>query len=130
MLGYMMKCAYLKQPYRVYGFDGLQVRDQIHASDLVHAIAEIVADPKDRVVYNIGGGRGNACSMLEAMSICETLTGHKMEVSFHEARTGDHIWWVTDNSALHAAYPKWKVSLPLFRIAEDILDKGRERWAA
>lgn len=128
-LGYLMKCAYLKTPYRVYGFDGLQVRDQIHASDLVSAIAEIVDDPKDRVVYNVGGGRQNACSVLEAMSICETLTGNRMEVSFHPERTGDHRWWITSNAALEAAYPKWKVSLPLFRIAEDILEKGRQRWA-
>jgi CDP-paratose 2-epimerase len=128
MLGYMLKCAYLKTPYRVYGFDGLQVRDQIHATDLVKAIAEIVADPKERVVYNIGGGRENACSMLEAIKMCEAITGNKMAVSFHPARTGDHRFWITSNDTLQDAYPKWKVEIPLPNIMEDILANGRERW--
>jgi CDP-paratose 2-epimerase len=127
-LGYLMKCAYLKTPYRVYGFDGLQVRDQIHASDLVSAIAEIVDDPKDRVVYNVGGGRQNACSVLEAIGMCESLTGNKMQVSFHPARTGDHAFWITDNAALKLAYPGWKVEMPLQTIMEDILENGRQRW--
>jgi CDP-paratose 2-epimerase len=129
-LGYLMKCAYLKTPYRVYGFDGFQVRDQIHANDLVSAIAEIVADPKERVVYNIGGGRANACSVLEAIGMCERLTGNKMAVTFHPARTGDHAFWITDNAALQAAYPNWKIEMGLTDILEDILDKGRERWTA
>jgi CDP-paratose 2-epimerase len=127
-LGYLMKCAYLKTPYRVYGFDGLQVRDQIHASDLVSAIAEIVDDPKDRVVYNVGGGRQNACSVLEAIGMCESLTGNKMQVSFHPARTGDHAFWITDNAALKLAYPSWNVTIPLTSIMEDILENGRQRW--
>jgi CDP-paratose 2-epimerase len=130
MLGYMMRCAYLKQPYRVYGFEGLQVRDQIHASDLVRAIDEIIGEPKERVVYNIGGGRENACSILEAIGICEHLTGNKMQLSFHPERAGDHQWWITDNSAFHTAYPNWKIELSLYRIMKDILDKGWERWRA
>jgi len=130
MLGYMMRCAYEQIPYRVYGYQGLQVRDQIHATDLVTAMHEFIKAPTSRVVYNIGGGRGNSCSMLEAIAACERLTGNRMQVSFHPMRTGDHQLWVTDNTAFEDAYPNWKIKMSLEAILEEILEQGRGRWNA
>lgn len=130
MLGYMMRCAYEQIPYRVYGYRGMQVRDQLHATDLVTAMHEFIQAPTSRVVYNLGGGRRNSCSMLEAITACERLTGNKMQVSFHPMRTGDHQLWITDNSTFESAYPNWKIKMSLEAILEEILQQGRERWKA
>ncbi len=130
MLSYLVRCGYTKTPYRIYGYDGLQVRDQLHALDLITAMHEVIKAPSENVVYNIGGGRKNSCSMLEAIELCEKLTGNKMQVSFHPMRTGDHRLWITDSSAFEKRYPNWKVSMSLEEIFEDILHHGTERWQA
>ena len=129
MLSYMMRCAYTKTPYHIYGYEGLQVRDQLHADDLVRAIEVAISDPRSNIVYNIGGGRENSCSILEAIQACEEITGSKMEYSFHGERTGDHRWWITDNSRFLNDHPEWEVSISLADILQDIYDRGAKRWA-
>ena len=128
MLSYMMRCAFTKNPYVIYGYDGLQVRDQLHAYDMVTAIYEVARSPKDNMVYNIGGGRAASCSMLEAVEECERLTGNNMIISHGSARKGDHRWWVTDNSRFMRDYPNWKITYSLSDIYEDIHETGKHRW--
>jgi CDP-paratose 2-epimerase len=128
MLSYMMRCAYTKTPYRIYGYEGLQVRDQLHAKDLVEAINNVITNPKSNVVYNIGGGRNSTCSTLEAIEICQKITGNKMSYSHQSMRTGDHRWWITDNSRFIRDYPKWKANYSLGDILQDIYDQGKHRW--
>lgn len=128
MLSYLMRCAYTETPYCIYGYDGLQVRDQIHAIDLVRAYERVIDDPKESIVYNIGGGRANACSVLEAIDACERITGKKMTYSHGPGRTGDHPWWVTDNSRFMSDYPDWSINLSLEQIYDDIYEVGSRRW--
>lgn len=128
MLSYMMRCAATRTPYRIYGYHGLQVRDQIHGRDLAMAFEHVIKSPKRDVVFNIGGGRENACSVLEAIDICERITGNKMTVSHGEQRHGDHPWWITDNTRFHTNYPEWKIAIPLSKIFEDIYAIGAARW--
>lgn len=130
MLSYLMRCAVTGKPYRIFGYDGLQVRDQLSAADLVRAFEEVLAVPPKNVVYNIGGGRENACSILQAIAKCEELAERKLQVSHHEMRKGDHIWWVTDNRRLESDYPNWRISCPLDAIFRDIYENGRLQWKA
>lgn len=128
MLSYMMRCAYTKTPYRIYGYNGLQVRDQLHADDLTRAIEEVITNPKEHVVYNIGGGRANACSIGESIEYCERLSGNKMTYSHLPMRMGDHRWWITDNGRFMRDYPNWKIKCSLDEILQDIYDRGKRRW--
>ena len=128
MLSYMMRCACTKHPYRIYGYDGLQVRDQLHANDLITAINEVIMNPKGHVVYNIGGGRPNACSILESIECCKKITGRKMDFSHHPMRKGDHRWWITDNSRFMRDYPNWRITCTLSEILQDIYEEGKPRW--
>lgn len=128
MLSYLMRCAYTKTPYRIYGYEGKQVRDQLHAGDLAKAFHHVIVQPKENIVYNIGGGRENACSMLEAIEACEGITGNKMSYTFHPMRTGDHRWWITDNSRFMTDYASWNITVTLEKILEDIYRAGRCRW--
>jgi CDP-paratose 2-epimerase len=80
------------------------------------------------VVYNLGGGRANACSVLEAIESCEKITGNKMTYSHHPMRKGDHRWWVTDNSTFMADHPQWQIRYSVDDILQDIHDRGKCRW--
>jgi CDP-paratose 2-epimerase len=128
MLSYLMRCAISRTPYHIYGYDGLQVRDQLHGYDMVRAIEEVINNPGKDIVYNIGGGRENACSVLEAIGLCEQISGNRMEYSHHPMRTGDHRWWVTDNSRLLKDYPGWKITYSVEQILRDIHEHGKQRW--
>ncbi len=128
MLSYMMRCAHTGTPYFIYGYEGLQVRDQLHAQDIASAIAQVIEQPKENIVYNIGGGRSNACSILEAITPCEKITGKKMKVSYRPERKGDHRWWVTDNTRFVTEYPSWKITMPIEQIFEEIYKTGMARW--
>ncbi len=126
MLSYLMYCARTQTPYRIFGYNGLQVRDQLHAHDMVTAMNEVINQPKS-IVYNIGGGLQNSCSMLEAIALCEEITGNKIRVSYHEERTGDHKWWVTDNTKFERDYPNWQMSYTLANILQDLYERGEQR---
>jgi len=96
-LSYLMKCAMTGEPYTIYGYKGKQVRDNIHSLDLVEAFYQFYSNPRQGEVYNIGGGRQNNCSILEAIDLCEEITGHKVNRTYNEQnRTGDHIWYVSN----------------------------------
>jgi CDP-paratose 2-epimerase len=107
-LSYLMKCAVTGDPYTIFGYKGKQVRDNIHSHDLVNMFWHFYKYPRPGEVYNAGGGRHSNCSMLEAIEICERITGNKMNYSYSENnRIGDHIWWISDVSKFKGHYPGW-----------------------
>lgn len=96
-LSYLMICAVTNRPYRVFGYKGKQVRDNIHSFDLVEAFVEFVRAPRVGEVYNIGGSRHSNCSMLEAIDMCEEISGRKLRWSYEGTnRIGDHWKFVCD----------------------------------
>ena len=107
-LAYLMKCAATGTPYQVFGYKGKQVRDNIHSNDLIQAFDQFYQAPRCGEVYNIGGGRFSNCSMAEAITLCEEITGNTMDVTYQDGnRTGDHIWWISDVAKFANHYPGW-----------------------
>ncbi len=130
-LSYLMKCAVTGAPYRVLGYKGKQVRDNIHSADLVAAFDAFFRSPRAGEVYNIGGGRHANCSMLEAIAICEQLTGRPMNWSYaDENRIGDHIWWISDVRKFQGHYPEWRLTYDIRSTLAEIHDAMRERVTA
>jgi len=120
-LSYLMKCAMTGREYRIFGYKGKQVRDNIHSSDLVNCFAEVARKPRVAEVYNIGGSRHSNCSMQEAIALCEEITGKKMNVTYLEQnRIGDHIWWISDVRKFQAHYPAWRYHYDIRAILEEI----------
>jgi CDP-paratose 2-epimerase len=120
-LSYLMKCAITGEQYTVFGYKGKQVRDNIHSYDLVNMFWEFYKNPRPGEVYNAGGGRHSNCSMLEAISHCEEITGKKMNYIYTEDnRIGDHIWWISDVSKFKADYPEWNWKYGLIDILVQI----------
>ena len=120
-LSYLMICTVTGRPYRVFGYKGKQVRDNIHSYDLVDAFVEFMRAPRTAEVYNIGGSRSSNCSMLEAIELCQEISGRKLTWSYDDtARAGDHIWWISDVRKFQSHYPGWKVRYGLRDILEEI----------
>ena len=120
-LSYLMICAVSGRRYRVLGYKGKQVRENIHSSDLVEAFVEFIRAPRSGEVYNIGGSRHSNCSMLEAIALCEEIGGRKLTWSYEETnRIGDHIWWISDVRKFQKHYPTWKFRYSLREILEEI----------
>jgi CDP-paratose 2-epimerase len=129
-LSYLMKCAMTGQKYTVFGYGGKQVRCNLHAADLVRAFDEFRRAPSAGAVYNIGGGRDSNCSMIEAIAICEELTGRELDRTYEEEnRIGDHRWWISSNAAFQADYPGWKVEHNTKTILQEIFEVNRDRWS-
>jgi CDP-paratose 2-epimerase len=130
-LAYLMKCAATGRPYTVFGYKGKQVRDNIHSTDLIRAFDEFFKSPRSARVYNIGGGRFSNCSMLEAIRMCEQITGRPMQHSYSETnRTGDHIWWISDLTRFKSDYPNWKLQYNVPAILQEMYFLNRERWSS
>ncbi len=107
-LAYLMKCAITGNHYTIFGYKGKQVRDNIHSYDLVNMFWHFYQKPGFGEVYNAGGSRFSNCSMLEAIALCEEITGKKLSFSYSEAnRVGDHIWYISDVSKFQKHYPGW-----------------------
>jgi CDP-paratose 2-epimerase len=130
-LSYLMKCAVTGEPYTVFGYDGKQVRDNIHTSDVSNAMLEFYRAPRSAAVYNLGGGRDSNCSMLEAIAACERISGKEMDWTLSDqARMGDHRWWISDLSAFRADYPGWRLEYDLETTLREIHDANVEHWTA
>ncbi|MFM8520460.1 MAG: NAD-dependent epimerase/dehydratase family protein [Solirubrobacterales bacterium] len=130
-LAYLMKCTATGTPYTVFGYDGKQVRDNLHSADLVDAFLLFHGSPRAGAVYNIGGGRGNNCSMLEAITLCERIAGTKLNWTLgDEPRVGDHRWWISDLGEFGSDYGGWRPKRDLEVILTEILEANHERWAA
>ncbi len=120
-LAYLMKCTVNGMPYRVFGYKGKQVRDNIHSHDLVAAFWEFFQKPRSGEVYNIGGSRHSNCSMLEAIDLCEEISGRKLQWKYEEDnRIGDHIWYVSDVRRFQSHYPNWKYRYGLRELLNEI----------
>ncbi len=120
-LAYLMKCTVTGKPYRVFGYKGKQVRDNIHSHDLVQAFWQFFQVPRVGEVYNLGGSRHSNCSMLEAIDICERISGRKLDWTYVEDnRIGDHIWWVSDVRKFQRDYPAWKYRYGIDEILGEI----------
>ncbi|HEY1173755.1 MAG TPA: NAD-dependent epimerase/dehydratase family protein [Verrucomicrobiae bacterium] len=120
-LSYLMKCTAEGRAYRVFGYKGKQVRDNIHSHDLVNAFWSFYQQPKSGAVYNIGGSRHSNCSMLEAIDLCERISGRNLDWTYvEENRSGDHIWWVSDVQRFQKDYPAWSYRYDLRGILEEI----------
>ncbi len=128
-LSYLMKCAATKTPYKIFGYKGKQVRDNIHSFDLVTAFNYFYEKPRPGEVYNIGGGRLNSCSILEAIQLCEDITGRKMKVAFQKNnRLGDHRWYITDFAKFQSHCPQWRQQYSLKETLEQIFQFNKDRW--
>lgn len=127
-LAYLMKCAANGAPYRVFGYKGKQVRDNIHSHDLVEAFWQFFRAPRAGEVYNLGGSRHSNCSMLEAIAICEELSGRKLNWSYVEDnRIGDHIWWISDVRKFQRDFPTWSYRYGIREILQEIHDACARR---
>jgi CDP-paratose 2-epimerase len=128
-LAYLMRCTMTGTQYRLYGYKGKQVRDAIHCADLVAAFDAVFDSPRSAAVYNIGGGRFSNCSVLEAIDLCQEITGKTLDwVYVKENRVGDHIWWISDNGRFEADYPHWKLQYNVPAILQEIYESNRDRW--
>src|SRR5882724_3174503 len=115
-LSYLVKVNVTGGIYRVYGYKGKQVRDNIHSHDVARFIACFFERPRSAEVYNMGGGRDNSCSILEAFTAVERLTGKPMRHQYLDTnRQGDHICYISDLTKLRTHYPDWDVTVPLPR---------------
>jgi CDP-paratose 2-epimerase len=122
-LAYLVKCAVEKNHYTVYGYKGKQVRDNLHAYDLVQAFWHFFNNPRSGEVYNIGGGRQANCSMLEAIEIVETICDCGVNWTYETTnRVGDHIWWISDTRKFGSHYPDWKPRYGIEQIITEIRD--------
>ena len=126
-LSYLVKCAVTKRKYKIYGYKGKQVRDNIHSFDLVNAFYHYFQKPRRGEVYNIGGGRFTNVSVLEAIQICEKLSGEKFDYEYIDAnRIGDHIWWISDVSKFKSHYPKWQYKFGIEETIKQIYHSQKE----
>ena len=125
-LSYLIKCNVTGTTYNVYGYKGKQVRDNIHSLDVARFIAAFIANPRAGEVYNIGGGRANSCSILEAFSKIEHISGKPMIYEYVEQnRAGDHICYISDLRKMKAHYPGWDIRKSL----DDIFREIYASWA-
>jgi CDP-paratose 2-epimerase len=127
-LSYLVKAALTGTTYRIYGYLGKQVRDNIHSRDVLRAIHRFFEAPRPGEVYNIGGGRENSCSILEAAELVAELGGARLKTEYVDtARTGDHICYISDLTKLKSHFPGWRIEVPLRAIFEEIIDSWRTR---
>ena len=130
-LSYLVKVAVTGGTYSVFGYKAKQVRDNIHSHDVVRAIEEFAANPRPGEVYNLGGGRKNSISVLEAIDKAEQLTGRKMNWKYVEQnRIGDHICYISDLTKFKSHYPNWELTIDLDEIFRQIMADQRLRSVA
>ena len=127
-LAYLMKSVYTGRPYTVHGYKAKQVRDNLHSSDLVAAFAAFYDSPRVGEVYNMGGGRCSNCSMLEAIAMCEEISGRTLQWAYSETpRIGDHLWYISDTTKFRAQYPEWRPQYDVRGILQEIYTANAER---
>lgn len=127
-LSYLVKCNLEGREYRVFGYKGKQVRDNIHSHDVARFIEEFINAPRVAEVYNIGGGRANSCSILEAFAIAGKFSGQPQKFTYvEENRIGDHICYISDLSKMRAHYPAWDITISLEETIRQIIDAWKIR---
>lgn len=122
-LSYLLRCAMDEAPYTIFGYQGKQVRDQLHSHDVIEAFWQFIQSPRPGEVYNLGGGKENAASVLECINLIEDLTGKRPQVTYSdEARIGDHICYYSDLGKLRAHFPDWRLTYSLQGIIEEMIE--------
>jgi CDP-paratose 2-epimerase len=130
-LSYLVKCNLEGREYKVFGYKGKQVRDNIHSEDVARFMAAFIDRPRVAEVYNLGGGKANSCSILEAFQITESLTGRPQVYTYvDENRIGDHICYYSDLRKMRAHYPQWDITHSLTDTIAQIVDAWRSRQPA
>ena len=121
-LSYLVRSACSGRPYTIIGYRGKQVRDQIHATDVIGAFDAFFANPRCGEVYNLGGGKDNAASVLECIQLVEEVTGRRIETRIDdEPRRGDHICYYSDLSKFRAHFPGWRITRALPDMVEEMI---------
>jgi CDP-paratose 2-epimerase len=127
-LSYLIRCNLEQRLYRIYGYKGKQVRDNIHSFDVARFIHEFIKAPRCGEVYNLGGGKQNSCSIREAFRKVEDITGKKMIYEYIEkAREGDHICYYSDLRKMQNHYPSWDITMSLDQIFREIVESWQNR---
>ena len=127
-LSYLVKVNVTGGAYHVYGYKGKQVRDNIHSHDVAKFVEAFIGAPRSGEVYNIGGGRANSCSILEAFKLVEGITGKPMNYDYTDKnREGDHICYISDLSKMRSHYPNWDITVPLQEVFEQIVQAWNSR---
>ncbi len=127
-LSYLMKCNLERREYKVFGYKGKQVRDNIHSEDVARFMFEFSQAPRVAEVYNLGGGKGNSCSILEAFRMAEEASGVPMQWRYvDDNRIGDHICYYSDLRKMQAHYPAWGITKPLTTIFSEIAGSWKIR---
>lgn len=126
-LAYLVKCCHIGRTYRIFGYKGKQVRDNIHSHDVSTALEAFYECPGCGEVFNIGGGRGNSVSILEAIDLAEQVVGKKMKYEYvDQNRIGDHICYISDLSRLESRFPGWGITRDLHSIFDEIAAAAQE----
>lgn len=121
-LNYLGKCNAQEIKYNIFGYQGKQVRDNIHSSDVIQFINLFIQNPRIAEVYNLGGGKENSCSILEAFDLCQEISGKKMVYEYvNENRIGDHICYYSDLSKMKSHYPEFGITKNLHYILQNII---------
>jgi len=130
-LSYLVKVVLRDDEYVVFGHRGKQVRDQIHSADVIAAFQAFAEDPRPGEVYNLGGGRQNSISILEAFDWLEARLGREVKWRYEEqARKGDHICYISDIRKLKSHYPQWAITHDVPAILEELLVAEEEHHNA
>ena len=121
-LSYLAKCNVEEKTYKIFGYKGKQVRDNIHSEDVARFIECFLQSPRMGEVYNLGGGKKNSCSILEAFEICEGYSGKKQRYEYSEEnRIGDHVCYYSDLSKINEHFPEFKIENPLSETIQQII---------
>ncbi|HAB38443.1 MAG TPA: NAD-dependent epimerase [Rhodobacteraceae bacterium] len=127
-LSYLVKCNLEGRVYTVFGYKGKQVRDNIHSIDVARFMAAFIAAPRIAEVYNLGGGKNNSCSVLEAFNLVEKFSGKVQQFTYSEEnRIGDHICYYSNLDKMRAHYPNWDISIKLEDTIVQIVDAWKLR---
>ena len=127
-LSYLIKCNLEGREYKVFGYKGKQVRDNIHSHDVARFIEEFIKAPRVAEVYNIGGGRANSCSIWEAFQIAESFSGKAQVYQYVEDnRIGDHICYISNLAKMRAHYPAWDITVSLAETVRQIVEAQLQR---
>lgn len=121
-LNYLVLTALREGPYTIYGYKGKQVRDQIHSYDVINAFWHFAQNPRPGEVYNLGGGKENAASLVECVEMIHEVSGKKPRLTYNDAnRIGDHICYYSDLTKLRSHFPEWRLTYSLPQIVEQMV---------
>jgi len=124
----LIKCHAEGKTYKIFGYGGKQVRDNIHSLDVARFMDEFIRQPRIGEVYNLGGGRGNSISILEAFDLIAEISGKKMSYEYVEQnRRGDHICYISDLSKIRSHYPNWDITKGLQESFQEIFNAWKRR---